>query len=128
MKTKLLAMAVFAAGSIFAQGFSVGIRIGPPPVPRALHYRPVAPGPGFVWVEGYWYPVGNHYRWHEGYWTRPPYEGATWFGPRYEGGQFFEGRWGGPRGDLRHDHKWDRDRYRDYRDRDHDRDHDRDRR
>jgi hypothetical protein len=41
----------------------------------AVH--PAAPGPGFTWVDGYWYPVGGHYRWHEGYWTRPPYEGLT---------------------------------------------------
>src|SRR5215831_12805639 len=46
-------------------------------------------GGDFVWVEGYWYPVGNHYRWHDGYWTRPPYAGAHWVGPHHDGERFF---------------------------------------
>jgi hypothetical protein len=121
MKKTLLALALFAGGTLFAADFSVGIRIGPPPPPRVVRIeRPRAPGPDYVWVEGYQYPVGNRYRWHEGYWTRPPYEGAAWLGPRYEGGQFFEGHWGGPRGDRGHDHQWDRNRERDFHGRDHD--------
>jgi hypothetical protein len=114
MKKKLFAMAVFAAGTIFAADFSVGIRIGPPPAPRVIRVRPPNPGPGFFWVDGYWYPAGGRYRWHDGYWTRPPYGGANWIGPRYEGGQFFEGHWGGPRGDRPHDHRYDHNRERDY--------------
>lgn len=122
---KVLALALFAGGTIFAADFNLGIRIGPPPPPRVVRIQPRAPGPGFIWVQGYWYPVGRRYRWHDGYWTRPPYEGANWIGPRYEGGQFFEGRWGGPRGERGHDHQWDRDRReRDYHGRDRDRDRD----
>jgi hypothetical protein len=121
MKNKLLIIAVFAGGSLFGQ-VSIGIRIGPPPPPpRVIAVRPVSPGPGFYWVEGYQYPVGNRYKWHSGYWTRPPYEGAAWVSPRYEGNQFYEGRWEGPRGPMRHDHHWDRGRNKDY---GHDRDHD----
>ena len=123
MKTTLLAMLLFAAGSVFAVDFSVGIRIGPPPPPRVGAVRPVAPGPGYVWVEGYWYPDGRRYRWHDGYWTRPPYEGDVWIGPRHEGGLYYQGYWEGSRGRTGHDHRWDRDRDR----RDWDRDRDRDR-
>ena len=105
---------------------SLGITIGAPPPPRVVHVRPRAPGPDFVWIDGYWYPVGHHYRWHEGYWTRPPYAGAYWVAPRHDGRQFFEGYWEGPRGRFEHDHRWDRDRGRDRdRFRDNDRDHDR---
>jgi len=114
MKTKLLAAALLAAGSIFAQ-ISVGIRIGPPPPPRVLRVRPVAPGPGYVWLDGYWYAVGGHYKWHAGYWTRPPYEGARWVGPHHDGERFFDGYWEGEHGRIEHDHKWDRDHDRDYR-------------
>jgi YXWGXW repeat-containing protein len=121
MKTKLLALMLLAAGSIFAQ-VEVGIRIGPPPPPRVVRVRPRAPGPDFVWVDGYWYPVGNHYKWHDGYWTRVPYGGARWVGPRYEGERFYNGYWVGERGRFEHDHRWDHDRDRDWR---HDRDHDR---
>jgi len=113
MKKTLLALMLLAGSSSFAQ-VSVGIRIGPPPPPRVI--RPLrSPGPGYVWVEGYWYPSGNRYRWHNGYWTRPPYSGARWIGPRYEGGSFFEGYWDSDRGRFDHDHRWDRDRNRDFR-------------
>jgi len=120
MKTKLLAGVLLAAGSVFAQ-ISIGIQIGPPPPPRVLRVRPIAPGPDFVWVDGYWYPVGNHYRWHAGYWTRAPYAGARWVVPHHDGERFFAGYWDGDRGRFEHDHHWDRDHDRDYRD--HDRDH-----
>ena len=114
MKTRLLSLTLLAAGFAFGQ-VAVGISIGPPPAPRIFRTRPTAPGPGFEWIEGYWYPIANKYRWHDGYWSRAPYEGARWFGPRYEGGRFFEGRWDGDRGVVGHDHGWDRNRERDFR-------------
>jgi hypothetical protein len=114
MKTKLLAVVLLAAGSVFAQ-VSIGIRIGPPPPPRVIRVRPVAPGPDFVWVDGYWYAVGNHYKWHAGYWTRVPYAGARWVVPHHDGERFFAGYWEGDRGRFEHDHHWDRDHDRDYR-------------
>jgi hypothetical protein len=52
---------------------SVGVVIGAPPPPRVVVVIPAQPAPECVWVEGYWYPVGKHYKWHGGYWTRPPY-------------------------------------------------------
>jgi YXWGXW repeat-containing protein len=127
MKAKLLACLLLAGGFVFAADFSVGVRIGPPPPPRVVAVRPPAPGPDWLWVDGYWYPAGNRYLWHEGYWSRAPYPGARWVIPRYDGERFYEGYWEGDRGRFRHDHRWDRDRDRDYdrerheRDRDHDR-------
>jgi hypothetical protein len=91
---------------------SFGIHVGQPPAPRA-YVVPARPGPDYVWVEGYQYPQGNHYRWHDGYWTRPPYEGAYWVAPYHVGGQYFTGRWEGGRGNIAHDHRWDRGRQRD---------------
>ena len=90
------------------------MQIGPPPPPRVV--RPLrSPGADYVWVEGYWYPAGNRYRWHNGYWTRPPYEGAHWVGPHHDGQQFFEGYWDGDHRVV-HDHRWDHDHNnRDYR-------------
>jgi len=114
MKAKLLAVLLAAAGTVLAADISIGIRIGPPPPPRAIAVRPVVPGPGFVWVEGYWYPVGNRYRWHEGYWSRPPYAGAHWVPPHHDGARFFAGYWDGDHGRREHDHRWDRDRDRDW--------------
>jgi len=135
MKVLMGTLLVAAMLLVLAPGASaqvvVGIQIGPPPPPRVVYARPVAPGPEFFWVDGYWYPVGRHYRWHEGYWTRPPYEGARWIGPRHEDGRYYAGYWDGDRGRFEHDHRWDREHDRRdherYRDRDdHDRDRDRD--
>ena len=123
MKKVLLSailMAGLTVGIAGAADLSIGIRIGPPPQPRVVRVRPVAPGPEFIWVDGYWFAEGRRWRWHEGYWTRPPYAGARWMGPRYEGGQFFNGYWDTDHGHVEHDHAWDRDRGR--------RDSDRDRR
>src|SRR6185369_7980997 len=88
--------------------------IGEPPAERAYRVPP-QPGPGYIWVEGYQYPQGNHYAWHNGYWTRPPYAGAYWVQPYYVGGQYYAGQWEGSRGNLHHNHGWDKGNQRDER-------------
>jgi hypothetical protein len=93
---------------------NVGIRIGPPPAPRDYRVAP-QPGPDYLWVEGYQYPQGSHYVWHNGYWTRPPYAGAYWVEPYHVNGEYFSGRWEGTRGNVAHNHRWDRGRQRDER-------------
>lgn len=116
------ALPIFAAAQI-----SIGIRIGAPPPPRVVAYRPASPGPDFIWVEGYWYPVGKHYRWHDGFWAQPPYFGARWVAPRHDGERFFEGFWDGDHGRVDREHPWTPDRERAFRERERERDHDRDR-
>src|SRR5260370_309535 len=113
---------LLVGGSAANAQISIGIRIGPPPQPRVVRVLPPRPAPEFVWVEGYWYPVERHYKWHDGYWTRPPYEGAHWVQPHHDGEQFFAGYWDGDRGRIEHDHRRDHDRDRDFHDRDHDKD------
>lgn len=109
---KILVLLLLAGGSLMA-AVSFGINIGPPP-PPAIVAPPPAPGPGYVWVQGYYYPVGHKYHWHEGYWTRSPYAGATWVTPRYETGHYYYGYWNGEHGRVEHNHHWDKDRDRDY--------------
>src|SRR4051812_27659913 len=75
LKSKLLVGLFLFAGSMFSQ-VSFGISIGAPPPPRVMRVRPMAPGPDYIWVDGYWYPERGRYHWHQGYWTRRPYEGA----------------------------------------------------
>jgi len=114
MKKLVLALLLGAATLVNGQ-VAVGIRIGPPPPPRVIRVRPVSPGPGYLWLDGYWFADGGRYRWHNGYWSRPPYAGAVWVGPRHHDGQFYGGYWEGGRGRFDHDHRWDRDRrHRDY--------------
>lgn len=106
----LLAAMLLAGGSAFAADFSIGIRIGAPPRPRVVRVVPRYPGPDYIWVAGYWYPVGGGYEWVDGYWTLPPYRGAYWVAPRYDGNLYFVGFWDGPRGRFAHGHKWDKHR------------------
>src|SRR6202023_62206 len=58
--------------------------------------RIAAPGPGYVWVPGYY----SGYACVPGYWGYPPYAGAAWFGPHwgwYGGHRAFVRRyWGHP--------------------------------
>src|SRR5213594_2197426 len=75
----LLATMLLTGLTSFGAQVSIGIRIGPPPPPRAVYVLPPNPGPEYVWVDGYWYPVGNHWKWHKGYWTRAPFMGARWW-------------------------------------------------
>lgn len=116
MKFKLVATSLFLGATLFAQ-VSIGIHIGRPPAPRIVRVQPVSPGPGYFFIQGYWYPVSGHYKWHDGYWSRPPYEGAHWVAPEHNGQVYLAGHWDGDRGRIEHDHRWDNDRDR----RDHDR-------
>jgi hypothetical protein len=86
MKTKLLAGLLLAGSALMAApGFSIGVGVGvPAPVYVAPAYVPppapvayAAPGPGYTWVNGYWYRVGPRRVWRAGYWApRPGYFGA----------------------------------------------------
>ena len=71
-------------------------RYSAPPPPRVEVYG-VAPGPGFVWVGGYWRWVRNDYAWTPGRWERPPRRGAVWVPGHWEqrrnGYRWREGRW-----------------------------------
>ena len=87
-----------AAGSLTGcAGGYVGVyaRTPPPPV-RVETYGP-APGPGYLWINGYWGYRGNAYVWNPGRWDRPPrgrrrWEDGRWerHGDRY---RWRDGRW-----------------------------------
>ena len=69
---------------------------GPPPAPPgevivtedppAPVYETVgvAPGPGFIWIGGYYHWNGGRWVWYRGHYARPPHPGAAWVGARYE--------------------------------------------
>ncbi len=103
MKTRLLALLLLAGTSMFAGprvffGFGFGgggyrYYAPPPPPPVAYYAAPVAPGPGYGWVDGYYYPVGPRWGWRPGYWAARPFAGAFWVAPRYYGGRYYNGYW-----------------------------------
>jgi hypothetical protein len=114
MVKRFLPFLLLAGAFALEAQISVGVRIGPPPPPRVVAVRPAAPGPDYVWVDGYWYAANGRWVWHDGYWTRAPYAGARWVGPRYENGMFISGYWEGEHGRFEHRHDWDRERDRDW--------------
>ena len=93
IRAALLVATLFVLARASEAQVSVGIVIGAPPPPRVVAVLPPSPAPDYVWVSGYWYPVGRHYKWHEGYWSRPPYEGARWIPPRHDGERYYTGYW-----------------------------------
>jgi hypothetical protein len=108
MKTKLFAILLLAGSSLFARThIAIGVGFGgygyyppppvavyaPPPAPYVGYAVPAYPGPGYTWIDGYYYPVGPRWAWRAGYWARRPYPRAYWVRPRYYGGRWFAGYW-----------------------------------
>ena len=54
----------------------------PPPLQREVMVP--SPGPGFIYVRGYWGVNGRTHAWVPGRWERPPHERAQWVEPRWE--------------------------------------------
>jgi hypothetical protein len=110
MKTK------WVLGSILASSFSIpvlaqvsfGVTIGEPPPPYRYEARPHIPGPGYVWVDGYWVPEHGRWVWRQGRWERPPYAGAYYAHPHYDhysdGWHVHDGYWSH---DDHSNHYWD---------------------
>ncbi len=81
MKRAVLAM-ILMAGSVFAgPRFTVGIGFG---VPAVAVVRPVCPGPGYLWVAGYYGPTGVFV---PGFWRAP--EVAVTVGQRFIAPHYF---------------------------------------
>ena len=117
LKTHALSTLLLGSASAATAQVSFGINIGPPPQLRQSVVRP-QPRPDYVWVDGYWYPVGSRYVWHAGYWTAAPYAGAYWNEPYYTGRQYVPGYWDGDHGRSDHNHGTDRRKQRDNHDND----------
>ena len=65
--------------------------------PGDVYYeRGVAPGPGYIWVDGDWMWAGGRYVWHNGYWGHPR-AGRTWQAGHWDHGtrgyHWNRGRW-----------------------------------
>jgi hypothetical protein len=51
---------------------------GPPPPPVAVGVVGLRPGPGYIWIDGYWRWGGSRHYWVGGRWERPPRQRAVW--------------------------------------------------
>ena len=93
--------AVILAGTLLATTACAGssgrvyIRSGPPSVRAEV--VAVSPGPGYVWVPGYYRYSGNAYVWVGGRYERPPRARARWVRGHWErdrrGWYFVDGHW-----------------------------------
>ena len=98
MRRSILALS-FAVTSLVGcggGGYAYYYASAPPPPLRA-EVVGVAPGPGYVWINGYWGSRGGRYEWVGGRYVRPPHRGARWEEPRWERRgdryHFHDGRW-----------------------------------
>ena len=96
MKTKLLAIMLFAGGSMFAEThFAIGIGgqgagfYQPPP--SYASRIPPCPGPDYSWVDGYWSQNHGRNSWVAGYWNKQPARSGRQVAQRFDN-QFNEGR------------------------------------
>jgi WXXGXW repeat (2 copies) len=76
----LTALILLSASSLSADT-RVYVHVGPP-APRH-EVVVVAPGPGYVWVPGYYTWSGSAYVWGAGHYVRPPRPGAVWVAPHW---------------------------------------------
>ena len=67
----------------------------PPPIVEEVYYP--APGPGYVWIGGYWGWYGGRWVWVRGRWAHPPHRHAVWVGGYWErrggSGVWIAGHW-----------------------------------
>ena len=99
MRKKFLGGMLLLLGGMLAGcagGYSTAFVAYGPPAPRYGAVG-VAPGPGFVWIDGYWNWRGGRYVWAPGYWAHPPRRGAVWVRPEWyrhgNGWRMHEGHW-----------------------------------
>lgn len=91
----LALMSILLAGCLGGFGYAT-VTTTRPPAPY-VEIVGTAPGPQYVWVDGYWWWNGNDYIWVRGHWGIPPgptyvYRHGGWV---YDDGSYVyvHGRW-----------------------------------
>jgi YXWGXW repeat-containing protein len=77
----MLALLVPVSPSPSQAAVSVGISVGFAPPALPVYDQPPIPGPGYVWMPGYWAWGPNGYYWVPGTWVLPPGIGLYWTPP-----------------------------------------------
>ena len=77
---------------------AVAITAGVAPPLLPIYAQPPIPGPGYLWIPGYWAWNGDEYYWVPGYWATPPAVGLYWTPPYWAWVDgvydFYPGYWG----------------------------------
>jgi hypothetical protein len=71
-----LLLTLFSAASMAFVNIGLSITVAPPELP--VYEQPSLPGPGYVWVPGYWAWGEDGYYWVPGTWVLPPAVGLLW--------------------------------------------------
>ena len=85
MRRSLLPTLLLGAASLFTLGCATHMAYVDyygPPAPRVEAYG-YAPGPGYVWIPGYYAWGGGGYNWVGGRWALPPRPRAAWVPGHY---------------------------------------------
>jgi WXXGXW repeat (2 copies) len=84
-KSAILSGVLLASSAMVACGGGfVAYNIPAPPPPYAVGAVGVAPGAGYVWVDGFWNLNGGRWAWVNGRWARPPHPHQVWERDRWE--------------------------------------------
>ena len=67
-----------AASPVDTNAPPTNVTVTQAPPPPQVEVVPVAPGPDFYWVPGYWYWGGGGWVWFGGRWTIRPWHSAIW--------------------------------------------------
>lgn len=73
-----LVLALALSGTAFASSGSVFVSVNFAPPPLPVYEQPLCPGPGYIWVPGYWGYGPDGYYWVPGTWVLAPFIGALW--------------------------------------------------
>jgi len=79
----LASSALAACGGGYRAGY-VAYSVPPPPAPYVVGAVGYAPGPGYVWVDGFWDLHGTRWVWVGGRWAVPPHGHRAWVADRWE--------------------------------------------
>ena len=83
--TKKIILIIAIAGSLLGMtGCTVDGYVGSQPA-DVVYEHGVAPGPGYIWIDGDWTWSGGRYVWHNGYWGHPR-PGRAWVGGHWDHG------------------------------------------
>jgi WXXGXW repeat (2 copies) len=98
MKLTFLTGILLAASALVACGPGYAAYVVPaPPAPYVVGAVGYAPGPGYVWVDGFWDLRGGRWAWVNGRWAVPPRGHAVWDRDRWErhgnGWRYHRGHW-----------------------------------
>jgi hypothetical protein len=76
MRAFVLAVSLLVVPALASAAVFVSVNFAPPAIP--VYVQPIAPGPDFIWIPGYWAYGPDGYYWVPGTWVLAPYIGALW--------------------------------------------------